>query len=450
MAAPNYTEELKFTDQRIADALKHHAGEVILKDADTTGLQVVRLTGTARWRYYRRIKGRLYNRTLGDWPSVTTRQARALAVSYYHEILKGNDPLEQQRSERAKRKATATTLQEALDLMLGNGKYTNSTLASYRRLTLPSKGLFAQYANRPLIAITPETVQKLHSERAQSSPAEANKHCRVLSAVWNYAADVFGVTVPNPVAILNSGKKVSGRKGWAKVPRRRTAVLQRSRAAWIACTHELQQFKHHPTLQKQAIAAEIMVLTGLRRSACLGMRWEWIDFKHRTITIPGKQMKAGRTVSMPITHRVLALLQQAKPLAADSPFVFPSEVLNKHGDKVRIDSIDVFNDEMHKRCGLRHPANDLRRTFQTTARAAGVSSVFVKVLMAHSYDENDVTEGYQADDPDLLAEMAQRIEDYFLGKSTIESEIGTLLASLPEAAKQKLLAQLKREGNHEG
>jgi integrase len=71
-----------------------------------------------------------------------------------------------------------------------------------------------------------------------------------------------------------------------------------------------------------ARALELIILTAMRTNEVIGARWDEIDFKENTWTIPAARMKAGRTHRVPLSRGALAIL---KPLheARESAFVFP-------------------------------------------------------------------------------------------------------------------------------
>jgi integrase len=70
------------------------------------------------------------------------------------------------------------------------------------------------------------------------------------------------------------------------------------------------------------LAFEFLVLTAARTGEVLGARWDEIDLEAKTWTVPANRIKAGREHRVPLAPRCLELLEQAKPLAGDSDFVF--------------------------------------------------------------------------------------------------------------------------------
>jgi integrase len=73
------------------------------------------------------------------------------------------------------------------------------------------------------------------------------------------------------------------------------------------------------------LAIRFLILTLSRRGETCGARWEEIDRKARTWTIPRERTKSGRAEVKPLSDVALAILDAAAVLPDASPiFVFPS------------------------------------------------------------------------------------------------------------------------------
>ncbi len=73
-------------------------------------------------------------------------------------------------------------------------------------------------------------------------------------------------------------------------------------------------------------ALEFLVLTCARSGEALGAKWQEIDFRERTWNIPGERMKSGRPHRVPLSQRVLEILEELRPLApAADAFIFPGQ-----------------------------------------------------------------------------------------------------------------------------
>ena len=75
-----------------------------------------------------------------------------------------------------------------------------------------------------------------------------------------------------------------------------------------------------------ADALRFVILTAARSGEVTGAKWDEIDFKARTWTIPAARMKMNRVHVVPLSDAALALLQARKAVQQkrDFGFIFPS------------------------------------------------------------------------------------------------------------------------------
>ena len=74
---------------------------VLVKDADKKGLRLrVTKAGGKHWQFETRIKGKLFTRALGEWPTVSIEQARQEAHALRGQTEKGQDPRELERQQQ--------------------------------------------------------------------------------------------------------------------------------------------------------------------------------------------------------------------------------------------------------------------------------------------------------------------------------------------------------------
>ena len=58
-------------------------------------------------------------------------------------------------------------------------------------------------------------------------------------------------------------------------------------------------------------------------------RWEEIDWKELSWTIPASRMKADREHTVPLSHRAVEILQAARDITTEAELIFPSLRQNK-------------------------------------------------------------------------------------------------------------------------
>lgn len=75
---------------------------VLMKDSVKKGLRLrVTRAGGKHWQFETRIKGSLFTRSLGEWPTVSISEARTLAHELRGQTEKGIDPRVQEQRQKA-------------------------------------------------------------------------------------------------------------------------------------------------------------------------------------------------------------------------------------------------------------------------------------------------------------------------------------------------------------
>jgi integrase len=444
MTAIKGSTKFNFTDASLNRYIGKHPGDTNydLRDTTTSGLYL-RVRGQQKkqsWYLIKRVEGTRYKRLLAPRSLMPLPEARAAAAQLFLDLKKGEDPLQEKRETEAEETRNSTTLTEALGQMLKGADLATSTVKSYRRC-IGKTGAFYKYRDTPLASITDANVIECHKAKSRQSKTQANKDCRTLRAVWNWGKEPLHLAGSNPVEILNKGRKVSGRKGWNRNKRRKTSIQRHQLPAWFKTVAGLQ-LSSDTTVARQAMAMELMVLTGLRRREVLRMQWGWIDWPGLTVTIPDESSKNQEALVRPLTTRVQQLLKEMVGL--HPVWVFPSMAKD-----TSLDSVRKAQDIVEKRAGVWTPPNDLRRTFASAAPAAGIAQHTIKALMNHLTD-NEVTEGYQVADLDTLRETSQKVEDFIRTEAgmldrSLEITLTDLISGMADDEKRRLIFQLSDE-----
>jgi integrase len=437
--------KLKLTDRAITSTLKQNPEITSIWDEEAPGL---RLKKGYLWHFTRRVNGKQYDRKLGERSLMPIPEARKKASTLFLSLDGGVDPLKVRKQEEAKKVQVSVTFKEALEAMLVEGEQRDSTKNSYRQL-LNKKSVFRNLADEALFSLDGETLKKLHRNQSKTSESQANKHARTVRALWNWSCKHYGVKLDNPADALGKGEQVSGQRGWNRPKRRKTTIQRHQLKPWFAAVHKLQS-DEDTTTRRQALALEVMVLTGLRRDECLHMEWDWVSWPDLTVTVPDLQAKNGMPLELPIPDRVVELLRNQE---GEHPrWVFPSATQDKP-----LYAATKAQEAIQEETGLWVCPNDCRRTFSTAGPAAGVPQQLVKGLMNHLTDA-EVTAGYQVHGIDTLRESIQKIEDYIqteagLRDKSLDRTLAELLRTLTDDEKRKLIFELsakQAEGRKHG
>ncbi|MGA2363416.1 MAG: tyrosine-type recombinase/integrase [Candidatus Aminicenantales bacterium] len=118
--------------------------------------------------------------------------------------------------------------------------------------------------------------------------------------------------------------------------------------------------------------------TGMRLGEILGLRWNQVDLKSRTIRV--ERTKSGKIRFIEINSPLLHELSHLKGTDGRSPYVFPNPATGKSLTTVKTAfKAACRRAEIH---GLRF--HDLRHTFATRLNMLGVDPITIKELLGHS------------------------------------------------------------------
>lgn len=360
---------------------------------------------------------------LGKWKpdgsGMSLIKARDEATARKAQLRSGIDPRVRPAEPTAEEVEAAkpVTLRAAFDLYktARTGKKKKkplaaTTLAEYTRVVDVS---LRQFADLPLqdLGGDPRKLVRHFNDVGESTPAEANTQMRVMRAVWNRAHKVMPAKVPPAPAIWDMNEVL---------PRNAGFVTREIKSLWQA-VNGLE-------LMLARKAAFVLIFLGLREGGLLGMRFDDIDRKEKTLLI---RTKGSKVLLLPLSDVILSLLLARtveNDFAGDNPYVFPSlrgprkskadDPAAKPGWR-HIDNFDFSSIppsaayvEQKGEDASTHP-HVFRHTYRTMATACGASEIGIRLLMGHSL-QGDVSFDYLTADLDWLRREQNRISNYIL------------------------------------
>lgn len=313
----------------------------LLKDTDKKGLRLrVTRAGGKHWQFETRIKGKLFTRSLGEWPAVSLDVARKEAHRLRGLAEQGQDPreLERQQAERDQAEklsqqaqaqadraaaiAQALTLNEVWSDYIEKRRPLWGDLHYRDHLTkaapggLPSKagltkpGPLACLMPLRMVDLTPERIEAWATLEAKTRPTSARLAWRLLKVFLSWCTEQSEYAALLPAT--NPAKTKKAREALGKAGTK-TDNLQRGQlAAWFAAVKQLQ----NPVL---AACLQVMLLTGARPGEVLALRWEDVNTQWKGIAIRDK-VEGTREIPMtPYVAHLLASLQRRNEWVFSSP-----------------------------------------------------------------------------------------------------------------------------------
>jgi integrase len=287
--------------------------------ADGGGLYLQITEGGASWVYRYMLAGRAREMGLGPLALFGLSEARAKALDARRLRYEGIDPIETRRASRAQAQldmAKAVTFEQCAE------RYIAAHRAGWR-----NGKHAAQW----------EATLATHAEAIGSLPVQAIDTALVLKCL-----EPIWTTKPETASRVRG--RVENVLDWAKVRGYRTGE---NPARWrghldklLPARSKVRKVEHHAALpyaelsgflvalrDQEGIAAralEFTILTAARTGETIGARWSELDLLDKTWTVPAVRMKSQREHRVPLSARVLAILEEMQPHRhADDGYVFP-------------------------------------------------------------------------------------------------------------------------------
>lgn len=132
--------------------------------------------------------------------------------------------------------------------------------------------------------------------------------------------------------------------------------------------------------RRHKLALHQLIICMVRKSEMIEATWSEVYFNAQEWRIPGERMKMDNPHIVPPSKQALAMFEELKFLAGDSPYVFPSR--NDHRRPISKTTLNcaVRTLDLNVRDFVIH---DFRRTGSTLLHEQGYNSHWVEKCLAH-------------------------------------------------------------------
>lgn len=319
-------------------------------------LEVRQSGGKTYYQRYTDERGRERQYKIGPAEVLTLEQARRKARQVVAEALLGTDPQQKRREMRAVPQLSHFVQERYLPYvrMYKSSWQTDETVL--RIHILPTLGGLA------LDEIKTDAISALiNNMRADGyAPGTINRVIVILRYIYNLARKwKTPGGADNPAAGLSAGPDVQ-----------RNRFLSEKEADALVRSINIDEN------QTAARAIMLLLLTGARRNEITFAKWDYVDWKNKTLLVP--KSKSGRPRGIALNQSAIALLT-VTPRVEGNPFIFPSPVSGRPSA-----SLHFPWDRIRKRAGLTDVRlHDLRHSFASFLVNRGVSLYVVQGLLGH-------------------------------------------------------------------
>jgi integrase len=301
---------IHLTAKRVAKLLRQPGRH---RDALVKGLLLVVVNeNNASWTLRYRRHGRERWLGLGPVSLVTLAMARERARAARLLLLDGTDPIAAKRRPPSKTfAATAQDYFAAHHTRWRNARHAAQFLSSLKSYAFPIIGeLDITAVDKAAVLRVLE--QNHHGQRLWDAvPETASRVRKRIAAVLDFAA----------VRDLRIGDNPARWKGFLDklLPPQRRNTQHHAAMRYAALPAFMAALRDRNG--NDARALEFLILTVARSGEVLGAQWSEIDLTNKVWTVPAGRIKSGREHRVPLSDRVVTLLQTL-PREQDNNFVF--------------------------------------------------------------------------------------------------------------------------------
>jgi len=284
--------------------------------ADGNGLYlVVEPSGSKRWLLRTMVQGRRRDIGLGGVSLVTLAEAREKALTFRKLARDGGDPL----TERRKVRETIPTFAEAAETVHEEHKasWANPKHAAQWINTLTTYA-HPHFGTRRVDQIETPDILRALAPIWLTKPETARRVRQRIGTVLSWAKAAGHRSGDNPVEGVAKG-----------LPKQTDTVEHHAALPYTEVPAFIARLQASDRGEGTKLAFEFLILTALRTSEVLGARWDEIDTVEAVWTVAAHRMKMKRVHRVPLSPRAVSILESAKLLAGDSPFVFPGQKADK-------------------------------------------------------------------------------------------------------------------------
>lgn len=367
------------------------------KSAGAFGIRISPKDKRTWFIMYKNDLGKVKRYTLGDYPTLSLKDARAAANSTMTDVSSGNDPMAEKVAKR-----TAPTMNNLWDAYLEGlalRKKPKAASTIYAEQRMWDRNLKPVIGNMKVENITPPILADILDDKAKTAPVQANRLHSLLNILFKPAMKKGWLTV-HPMQWLD-------KPGGTEPPRTRHLSDDEIRTLWPFFE------------QLQSIPCDLFklgLLTAQRPGELRSMRWD--DLNLDTCIWTQKNTKTGNTHLVPLSKQVLDILKSRPRI---NKWVFPASYARGKKEAGHTVCTNSARIKLQEISGVSDwTAHDLRRTARTLMSRLNIKHHIRERVLNHSqgkiqatYDQHDYLQE-KSDAMDKLSREIYRI----LGKET--------------------------------
>lgn len=401
------------SDKQIKEA-KPKAKDYKLTDGDGLGL-IVSKSGRKRWvfAFISPDTGKLNNTGLGNYPVLSLAEAREKRTELKKLVMRGIDPITEKKRAKAQRisehnlsfeKVFNEWLElEAKSILPQTLKTKRGRIENHVMPTLKDRGIKS---------ITHGEIADILKETSKTTPQTAEIINQILNRIFLFAVS-SGYAEVNIMANIDAKSLIPKTKveHYAKLTERQDLK---------GFFNAIYDYPHFETIKN---AMKLCLHLPLRAAPLSRLKWDYVDFDRRLLTIPRAEQKIKRSeigdFKLPLSDEVMRILEDQAKLSRAYEHIFINSHFTGHIHKDTATNAIKGFDFRDRQTGRVVTLHSLRGIFMTQAfnnmQKHGVSKEAIKKALDHLHgDKVDLSYSEKADFLDELKILLDWWSSYIL------------------------------------
>ena len=283
--------------------------------ADGNGLVLyIMPNGSKLWRYRYRYGGTPKMLSLGEYPTVTLREARAERERVGGILAQGIDPSIERKEEKLKHAAAlqndfASVARAWWDVW----RCDKSNDHAAKVWGVFERDIFSFMGKRPIDTIKPALIRLVISEVAKRGALDTAQR------VHQYIRMVLTYAVSHELIEINHARDIQVND---IIPKRKTQ--NQTRIDLKELPQLLQDIQAYDGYIVTKHAVNLLALTFVRTKELIEAQWSEVDFNGRVWRIPPERMKMGVAHIVPLSQQAMDILSELRAITGGNRNLFPS------------------------------------------------------------------------------------------------------------------------------
>ncbi len=384
-------------------------GQCFYRDDDLTGFAIRVTSKSKSYILEKRVGGANLRVTIGNCRDMTIEAARKQTLIMLGDIAKGNDP---KTGKRINTRADIT-LREVFEKFLELKQLRAQTKRNYFYAV---NAHLEDWLNLPITSITNDMVEQRHHDLTikpnrlgTSGHLRATNTLKMLRRLCNFANNHYSID-GEPLIKNDPFSRMSSDRIWHRAHPREGIIPD----------HKLKDWYRGVCKLLHSVARDFLIFilfTGMRFGETRQLKWSYVDFKEKLITVPRELTKTDRQHLLPLSDFLVDLLQKRHLVYGHSEWVFQSATLKN----MPLSQSAGIVCSVRASTGIHFTVHDLRRTFSTMGAKKNVPDHVISRLLNHSVS-NNMTSRYLVLDVETLRLHMSTISQAFIDLMEISNE----------------------------